>query len=79
MKRFSNREEKIIKIVGRKKMTLEEISEKLFGRVRPFNSGILVSNSVRTIIKKCRYYNHKWTLIKTREANRLHIKRSKIC
>jgi len=75
---FSEREQKIINIIGRKKLTLREITKELFKKGdRPFDSEITVSNSVRRIIMKCSYHNLDWTLTKDRENNRLTIKKEK--
>lgn len=76
---FSEREERIIKIVGRKKLTLDEISEKLFkNEPTPFDANILVGNSIRRIIKKCSYNNLKWTFEKNRNERKLTIKKVKV-
>ena len=75
---FSDREEKIIKIIGRKKTTLEKINTELFRKGdRPFDSIIHVSNSVRRIIKKCEFHNLNWTLSKNRENKQLFIRKVK--
>lgn len=67
---FSEREQKIIKILGRRPMTLEEISSKLFqgNPDKPFDDKIAVGNSVRRIIAKCKHHNLEWTLEKSRET-----------
>lgn len=76
---FSEREDNIIKIVGRKKLTLEEISKELFkGKKPPFDKTISVANSVRRIIKKCSFYELDWTLVKNRENNKLIINKEKL-
>jgi len=72
---FSNRENKIIKILARKKMTIEEVSEKLFDD-KPFDYKIAISNSICRIIKKCEYHKLKFTFVKTRENKKLYIKRT---
>ena len=79
MKYFSERENKIIKIINKKSMTLEQISVSLFyGKLYPMDPEIAVANSIRRIIKKCGHHKLKWTLIKTRKNNKLIIKRSKV-
>lgn len=79
MELFSEREEAIIKILKRKKMTLEKISSELFkGNKMPFDSIISVANSVRRIIKKCSYHELPWTLEKTRIDKKLTIKRVRL-
>ena len=50
---FSVREEKILKILGRRKMTYQEIAEKLFDDDKPLDAEIAVGNSIRRIMKKC--------------------------
>ena len=76
---FSEREQKIIKIIGRKKITLSDISTELFkDGCKPFDTDISVANSVRRIIKKCSFHALDWTLTKSRENNRLYIKKESI-
>ena len=79
METFSIREKKIIDIIGRKKMTLDQITSELFKESdKPFEPKIVVGNSIRRIIRKCTYHNLTWTLIKTRENNKLLIKKKKV-
>lgn len=73
MKHFSEREEKIIKILGKKSLTIKEISHKLFDTNAPLNAEILVANNVRTIIKKCKFYKLSWCLYKDNSKSRLII------
>lgn len=65
---FSKREEEILKIIGRKKITIKVICEELFVHThpseRPFDAEISVGNSVRRIIEKCDYNRLNWTLSK---------------
>jgi len=77
MEHFSNREQQIIEIIGRKKMTLEQISSELYknGAHQTFDSAISTANSVRRIIKKCEFHKLAWTLEKTRVDKKLTIKR----
>ena len=65
---FSDREEKIIKIIGNKQLTIAEIAEKLFENEKfvPFDTNITVRNSVDRIIKKCEYQGTTWTLHKNK-------------
>lgn len=73
---FSDREMKIIKIIGRRKLTIKRVVVKLFEKDgEPFHSDIVVSNSIRTIISKCKFYKLPWTLIKFRDNKKLYIKR----
>ena len=74
---FSEREQNILAILGRKRLSLEDIANELFKEnVEPFDANILIANSIRRIIKKCSYYKLDWTLIKTRSGNKLIVKRS---
>lgn len=75
---LSDREKAIVKIIGSKTKTLEEISSELFKNTKkPFDTNICVANSVRRIIKKCDHYKLDWTLIKNRENNKLLISKEK--
>ena len=71
---FSERERLIVNCLGRKKMTLEQISNGIFKKGdKPFDDTITVANSVRRINRKCELYK-----LKNRENNKLIIKREKI-
>jgi len=75
---FSDREERIIKILGRKQMTFEEISKELFkGEAAPFDTSISVANSIRRIVMKCCFRNLDWTIEKSRQNRVLLIKKVK--
>lgn len=63
---FSDRESKVIKILGKKPMTLKQIAEKLFKDKIPMDANIMVSNSVSRINKKCHFNKEGWTLEKLR-------------
>ena len=79
MEYFSEREEKIIKIVGRKKMRLSEITEELFkDEGTPLDATIKVAGAVNRIMRKCKYYELNWKLIKIREYSKLYVKREKL-
>jgi hypothetical protein len=66
---FSNREEEIIKIIGKKKVTIKIIAGELFeNKILPFDWEISVGNSVRRIIEKCEHYKLPWTLTKIKEG-----------
>lgn len=77
MNTFSDREKKIIKIIGHKKVTLEYISKELFKNDQTFDCNIKVANSVSRIIKKCYHYKYDWTFKKTRVNGKLFIKKEK--
>ena len=80
MEMFSEREQRIIKIIGRSKLTIEQITKELFkrGEQRPFDDTISVGNSIRRIIKKCQHWNLDWNLSKIRENHQLYIKKERI-
>lgn len=67
---FSNTEEKILKIIGRKKLTVNEIVEKFYGPDVPFNAKIIVGNATRKIAEKCKYHRLDWILDKTKETGK---------
>ena len=77
---FSEREDMILKLVSKKKMTYSEIAKEVFKEFHngPFDTEISVGNSVRRIISKCEHYNLNWTLTKTREGGKLLIKKEKV-
>lgn len=59
---FSPSEQKILKILGRKKMTVTQITVELY-RDRPqIHGNIVVNNCVNRIIKKCTVKKLDWTL-----------------
>lgn len=75
---FSEREEAILKIIGRKKMTLQVIADELFDYDRPLDPEITVGNTIRRIIKKCEYNKLDWTLIRKRIGGKLLISKEKL-
>lgn len=77
---FSERERKIIKIIGRSKTTVGKITTKLFKNetFRPFNGEIMVATSIARVIKKCKHYELAWTLSKNRVNGKLIIRREKL-
>lgn len=76
---FSIREKEVIKIIGRKKLTLTKIAYELFkNEPTPFNSRISAANTVRRIMQKCSFYELKWSLEKNRVDSKLFIKKIKI-
>lgn len=71
---FSERENEIIKIIGKGSRTLQQISKSLFQDERaPFDPEITVGNSVRRIIKKCEHHQLAWTLTKKRSDGKMYI------
>ncbi len=76
MKNFSSREKEVIKIIGRRKITISKISEELFkGKNKPLDANITVGNTVIRIIKKCEHYELNWTYEKKRVLNKMIIER----
>jgi hypothetical protein len=80
---FSQREEAILKIIGRKKMTLRLIAEELFTddhpSDKPMEPEITVGNTIRRIIKKCKHHNLDWTLVRKKMGGKLLISKEKLC
>ena len=75
---FSMREKDIIKTIGRKKVTIADIANKVVP-LDVVDATITVSNSVRRIIKKCDHYKLEWTLGKKRVGNKIVIFKEKRC
>lgn len=75
---FSERELAILKIIGRKKVTLQVIVNELFDGKRPLDPEITVGNTVRRIIKKCEYNKLDWTLIRNKMGGKLLISKEKL-
>ena len=65
---FSDREQKVIKILGKKSMTFKTIAIHLFKDKMPLDPTILVCNSVNRIILKCKHHKLDWTLAKNRSG-----------
>jgi hypothetical protein len=60
---FSRREQEILLILGRKKMSVGEIAEIYFAGGRmPMQAKQLISNAVLNINKKCEFYKLPWRL-----------------
>lgn len=73
---FSPREREIIKILGKKKLTLLQIAGDLFKKEsKPLEPAITVNNSVRRINKKCEYHQFLWKLEVTKLNGKSIIKR----
>lgn len=69
---FSEREDEIIKIIGRRKIAIRDISEELFRDVvnKPFDCEIGVGNSIRRIMEKCQFHELDWTFEKERHGRK---------
>jgi len=61
---FSPSEKTILKILGKKKMSILEITENIFKdeKTRPINASIVVAGMIIRINKKCNYHSFDWFL-----------------
>ncbi len=59
---FSPSEEKVLKILGRKRMKLSAITDKFYEDrdLPPLNANILIASVVRRINSKCNYLKADW-------------------
>lgn len=60
--KFSKRERDILEILGRRKMTIREITEALFNERLPLDANNSVAMSIRRINSKCEFYDLPWRL-----------------
>lgn len=74
---FSEREKEILRVLGTKSMTIEQITEEVFeGKDnKPFDAHISIGNSIRRIIEKCRHYELKWVLGKSKRVRKIVYKK----
>lgn len=72
---FSEREDHILKVLKGKRLTLNEITDKVFKTVEnpPFDKKITISNSISRISKKCLHYKLDWSIVKIKENNKVYI------
>lgn len=72
---FSTREIDVLGIIGRKKLTVRKITGMYYSEymVIPFNSEILIHNTIRNIRNKCNYHKLDWTLNKIKKDGNLVI------
>lgn len=78
---FSDRERLILRVIGNKKMTIGEITEKVFYNSESlvFDREVSISNAIRRIIKKCEHYKLDWTLKRNKSGhNHLIITKEKV-
>lgn len=55
---FSPTEEKVLKILGKRKMTIKVLTEKYFkGQKKPYNPNNVISGAIVRINRKCEYYD----------------------
>lgn len=61
---FSPSEAKVLKILGRRKMSIKDITAKFYEDLKnePFNANNFVGLLVRRINSKCEYYDTDWRL-----------------
>lgn len=58
---FSPTENKVLKILGSKKMTIKKIAEEFYkGVKKPINPNNVISGAVIHINRKCEYHNLEW-------------------
>ena len=77
---FSEREEVVIKVLGRKKLTIAKITFEVFKHCNfVLDPEIAVNNSITRIIKKCKHHKLNWTLVKKRVDGKLLISKEKVC
>lgn len=63
MKHFSERESKILEVLGRRKMTISEITEQFYeNATAPLGANNNIASAVRRINAKCEYYKLPWFL-----------------
>lgn len=71
---FSEREEKIIKIIGESRVSISHVTKELFkNEEMPFDARIIVGNAIIRIAKKCEHYKLDWTLFKNRNNAKLTV------
>ncbi len=58
---FSDGERRVLKILGRKRMTVSRIAERFYGDV-PMNGSIVIASIIRKITLKCERSKSPWTL-----------------
>lgn len=76
---FSEMENEIIRIIGRKKITVQEISKELFQDVKaPFDAEISVTNTLRRIIDKCIHHKLDWTLNREKTGRKYIVSKEKV-
>lgn len=60
---FSDNEQKVLRILGRRKMTIAELTEKFYsGGRRPLDANNKVASTVRRINEKVEYHGVPWFL-----------------
>ena len=59
---FNAKEEKILKIIGKKKIRITEITKQFYGRNVPENGAIMIASSVRQIANKAKWKRLDWRI-----------------
>lgn len=59
---FSRTEKKILKVLGRRKLTIGDITKAVYHRPRPLNGRTMIATAARSINKKCRRKKLPWYL-----------------
>lgn len=59
---FSDRELKVLKTLGKKKMTLRQLSDKVFTD-DVMNAQIMMATLVTRVQKKCKFHKLNWSLL----------------
>ncbi len=59
---FSPTEKKIIKTLGKRRMTITQLTEKMYKDEEPLNARNNISSAILHINKKCKYYKLDWSL-----------------
>ena len=74
---LTTREKDILKIIGRRQLTIKLIASELFRRSDnvPFDTAVTVNNSIKRIIKKCKLNKLDWTLERTKVDNKFVVKK----
>lgn len=63
MSYFSKTEQEILDVIGKRKLTIKEITDKHFGTDQPLEAGNRIAGVVRRIKRKCEYYEDiGWTI-----------------
>ncbi len=69
---FSNAEDEVLKILGRKKMTIHEIMLKYYegkNATIPMDPENYIGMVIRRIAKKCAHFKLDWTIVGTRSVH----------
>ena len=67
---FSAAEEQVLKILGRRKMTIYELTERYYADAIniPMDPENYIGRVVRRITKKCTHFKLSWTIVGTRSV-----------